>query len=313
VVSIGMPVFNGERYLPQAIDAVLAQTYADLELVISDNASTDATSEICLEHAARDRRVRYHRNAQNVGAARNFNEVFRLATGRYFKWAAHDDLIEPDYLARTVAVLESDPSVVLCHSWARIVGPGGAQIGTYELDLPGAASPRPQDRFGALVRTDQWCLEIFGVIRARELARTPRIGRYVSSDTTLRAELGLLGRYHIVPAHLFVSRDHPERSVRALRGHHQRRAWFDPALRGRRCFPHWRILREYGRAVRRVPLGRRQRIACYAHLASWIAVNWNWAWLLANPLVAVAPRSFELIVQLKRAKRSLARRAGSVG
>src|SRR5215207_1517689 len=105
-VSVGLPVYNGENYLAEAIDSVLAQTYQNFELIISDNASTDSTEEICRDYAARDRRIRYFREPQNRGAAWNFNHTFELARGEYFKWVAHDDVIGPQYLARTVDQLD---------------------------------------------------------------------------------------------------------------------------------------------------------------------------------------------------------------
>ena len=114
-VSIGLPVYNGGRFLEETIESILGQTFADLELVISDNASTDATAEICRRFAARDPRVRYSRNQENLGAARNYNITFELARGRYFKWQGHDDPIPPTYLERCVAVLDSDPTVVLAY------------------------------------------------------------------------------------------------------------------------------------------------------------------------------------------------------
>src|SRR5262245_31410059 len=115
-VSIGVPVYNGERYLRECIDSILGQTFRDFELILSDNASTDATRTICEAYATRDPRVRYYRNEQNLGACRNFNRCVELARGDYFLWAAHDDAIAPEYLARCVEALDRDPSVVLSHS-----------------------------------------------------------------------------------------------------------------------------------------------------------------------------------------------------
>src|SRR5438132_13873019 len=91
-VSIGMPVYNGERYLSGALDSLLSQTLADFDLIISDNASTDATESICRSYAAHDSRIRYFRNENNLGAAANFNRAFELCGGEFFRWAAHDDL-----------------------------------------------------------------------------------------------------------------------------------------------------------------------------------------------------------------------------
>src|SRR3712207_3999522 len=113
-VSIGLPVYNGERYLALAIEAVLAQTYRDFELIISDNGSTDATSAICKAFAARDPRVRYYRYEENRGAAWNFNNTARLARGRYFKWQCYDDLLEPEMIQACLDVLEREPEVAVC-------------------------------------------------------------------------------------------------------------------------------------------------------------------------------------------------------
>ena len=113
-VSIGMPVLNGENYIEPAIRSILAQTYSDFELIISDNASQDRTEEICLYYAKKDRRIRYHRNDSNIGAARNFNRTVELAKGQYFKWAAHDDTLAPEYLEKCLEVLEQDESLILC-------------------------------------------------------------------------------------------------------------------------------------------------------------------------------------------------------
>lgn len=88
-VSIGLPVYNGEQYLAKALDSLLAQTFTDFEVIISDNASTDRTSEICAAYLERDPRIRYYRNQQNIGAAPNFNRTFELATGMYFKTCSY--------------------------------------------------------------------------------------------------------------------------------------------------------------------------------------------------------------------------------
>jgi glycosyltransferase involved in cell wall biosynthesis len=104
-VSIGMPVWNGETFVSQAIESILGQTYGDLELIISDNASTDGTSEICRSCANRDRRIRYIRQENNIGAAPNHHEVFRHSSGRYFKWSCHDDFLAPEFINECVGVL----------------------------------------------------------------------------------------------------------------------------------------------------------------------------------------------------------------
>jgi glycosyltransferase involved in cell wall biosynthesis len=112
-LSIGLPVFNGEQLIEQALDSLLAQTFQDFQLIISDNASTDRTPEICKDYQARDSRVHYTCMDKNYGAARNFNRVFELASGQYFKWAAHDDIIEPTFLQQCIDVLDQNPSCAI--------------------------------------------------------------------------------------------------------------------------------------------------------------------------------------------------------
>src|SRR6185295_20414870 len=97
-VSIGLPVFNGEQLLRQAVDSLLAQTFSDFELVISDNGSTDGTEAICREYAARDSRIRYLREPENRGGSWNFSRLPPLARGEYFRWSCHDDICEPTHL-----------------------------------------------------------------------------------------------------------------------------------------------------------------------------------------------------------------------
>ncbi len=124
-VSVGLAVYNGENYLREAIDSILAQTFTDFELILSDNASTDKTQEICLEYAAKDKRIRYYRNDQNIGGIRNQIRTVELSRGEYYKLAAHDDVCAPDFLEKCVEVLDRDPSVVLCYPKTKIIDENG--------------------------------------------------------------------------------------------------------------------------------------------------------------------------------------------
>src|SRR5680860_1035425 len=127
-VSVGMPVYNGEKYVGAALECLLSQTLTDFELIISDNASTDRTESICRSYAARDSRVRYFRNEQNTGGTANFNRVLELASSEYFKWACHDDLHAPTYLEQCAGILDRNPSFVLCHSKTRHIDSNGVSL-----------------------------------------------------------------------------------------------------------------------------------------------------------------------------------------
>ncbi len=113
-VSVGIPVYNGSKSLERALNSILSQDYVNLEVVISDNCSTDNTQEIVLEYLARDRRVKYVRQELNLGATENFTKVFELTTGEYFMWAAADDFRSPEFVSSCLAHLQSDQSAVLC-------------------------------------------------------------------------------------------------------------------------------------------------------------------------------------------------------
>jgi glycosyltransferase involved in cell wall biosynthesis len=311
-VSIGLPVYDGERYLRAALDSLLSQTFDDVELIICDNASTDGTEAVCRTYAASDPRIRYFRNATNLGAMRNFDLAFAHARGRYFKWAAADDLVEREFVRRCVEVLDREPEVVLCHSETRIIDEHGDTIGDYAYPRGHAGSARPSRRFRDVLAEDRWCFELFGVIRTETMRQTRLLAGHVGSDRTFLAELALRGRFHILPEPLFLNRDHPERTVRRFPAHHLRAAHENPALAGRRVLPHWRILAEYVRAVRLAPIAAAERARCYLALAGWLGRDSNWARLAADPVIAVAPSSGDLFLRLSGSRRRwLAARTGT--
>lgn len=293
-VSIGLPVYNGERYLEEALDSILAQTYTDIEIIISDNASNDHTPEICLTYAKKDSRIHYFRNEKNLGSAWNFNRVFELSSGKYFKWAAHDDIIASDFLMKCVNILDQDPSVVLCYSDATIIDEKGKFIENYEVNL-NIDSPKPHERFRGLLMNHQ-CFEIFGLIRGRVLRKTPLMGNYGHADGVLLARLGLLGRFYKIPEKLFFERRHPKQSIYtygAYQGppnYHLWAAWFDPAKTGKIIFPYWKILSEYYNALLQVPLNGNERILCLLFLMRW---GGDRRYLIMNDLIIAVKQVFK--------------------
>ena len=131
-----MPVFNGAKTFTQALDSVLGQDYSNLEIVISDNASTDATPEICKAYVQQDSRVKYSRSKENYGVVWNFNRTFELSSGKYFMWVAHDDIRERSAVREHVGKMEQYPGAVLCQSYVAVsIGQKGPRIYSVNLDM----------------------------------------------------------------------------------------------------------------------------------------------------------------------------------
>jgi glycosyltransferase involved in cell wall biosynthesis len=276
-VSIGMPVFNGEKYLTEALDSILVQTYRDFELIISDNASTDHTQQICREYATKNSRIHYYRNEKNLGAPKNYNRVFELSSGEYFKWAAHDDVLAPEYLQKCIAVLDKDPSIVLCHSKTGRIDEHGTLVGSYNQGmLRRISSWKPHERFRDLIGLFYTSCPVFGVIRATSFRKSPLHGDYIGADRNLLAEIGLIGRIHEIPECLFFWRDHPDSYTSIYYGDdrstsvnrlQKEMAWWSKG--GWTSFPHWKNCIEYFRSVNRVQLKWSERLLCYDQIFRW--------------------------------------------
>jgi len=280
-LSIGLPVYNGEKYLRQAIDSLLTQTYRDFELIISDNASTDQTQRICQEYAKTDSRIKYHRSKTNVGGPANYNRAFRLSSteSTYFKWAAHDDVHAPEYLEKCINVLDNDASIVMCHSRSGCINEHGVLVGNYDdRTLSSIDSPKPHERFGDLISLRNTCWFLYGVVRASSLRKTPLHGDYILADRNLLAEIGLLGRIHEVSEHLFFRRDHPQAYTNtyysktvAVRDYRiQSEWWTGKKGKNMTMFPHWKHCFEFFKSANRVPLGFVERCLCYRAISNWI-------------------------------------------
>lgn len=272
VLSIALPVYNGENYLDDAIRSILGQTFRDFELIICDNASTDNTEAICRSWTERDPRIVYCRHPSNLGAAPNFNSGFRLAKGRYFKWAAHDDILESGYLKACIDLLDSDSRIVMAHTGTRFIDETGTVIHEYDRETGAFDSVDPLDRFSAAIDEGHYCVTVFGVVRREILAQTSLIASFVGSDRSLIAEISLRGRICHVLEPLFLSRDHTDRSVRAL-DIDERGAWFDASSKVRSDWHNWRMLYHHLRVLVQSPLPLLQKIAGLGRIARWA---WRW-------------------------------------
>ncbi|AOW98240.1 hypothetical protein BJP34_01190 [Moorena producens PAL-8-15-08-1] len=271
-LSIGLPVYNGEEFLREALDSILAQTFEDFELIISDNCSTDATEEICREYQAKDKRIYYYRNQENLGAAPNYNRTVELARGEYFKWAADDDVCAPSFLARCVEVLDNDPTVILSYPRTIFTKPDGQKW--WEAESVGNLdSEKPHERFQAAI-SDFWCLEVFGVIRTDALRKTSLISSYYGSDRLLLTQLSLIGRLKEIPESLFFRRCHSDQSSRLSA--QEREVWIDTKASMGPKFLRPRNSIEFFRAVFQAPLKWQERIRCLGVLGNYVFSAQTW-------------------------------------
>lgn len=274
-LSVGLPVYNGAEYLEDALESLLGQSYRDFELIISDNASTDETSEICHRYAAQDSRIRYFLQQRNIGASPNHNFVFEQSRGELFKWASCDDLYGRDLLLRCVEALDANPGAVLSHAWCGVVhGRNSCAHGTtYALSTD---SGRASTRFRSLL-FDIGGEDMYGVIRSDVLRRTPLHGSYHPvAERPLIAELGLHGTFHQVPEYLAFRREHANQAG-AVRIKRDQCTIRDPRRQSRILHPALRLNAEYAwafaAAVWRAPLSITQKVECYRILAGYVAAR----------------------------------------
>jgi glycosyltransferase involved in cell wall biosynthesis len=263
-VTVGVPVFNGERFLASTLDSLLEQTFTDFQIIVSDNASTDRTSEIAQEYSRRDPRVRVVSSAQNRGAARNYNHVFRMADTEYFRWSPADDLSDPGYLEAGIEVLDRHSDVVLAYGKTLLIDEEGAVISEYD-DRLNLTEDRPSDRFVHFVENIGLCNAMYGLMRTEVVRRVRPMGSYVGSDLPWQAELSLHGKFFEIPQRLFRRRLHPAASKNLT--HEDRVRFYNPeaprSIALRLCRQTW----GYAVAMSRAPLPAAQRLRLYRFLA----------------------------------------------
>jgi glycosyltransferase involved in cell wall biosynthesis len=289
LVGLGMPVYNGARYVAEAIRSVLRQTMADFDLVICDNCSTDETQEICLTFAGADERVRYFRNDSNLGAHPNFNRTFELARGKYFKWASHDDVLQPGFLRACVDALEQNAAAALCQSDIDYIDESGRIIGTRQSHLSGAESGDPAIRFAALVLQPHDCQAMMGLFRRDILGRSMLLPSFHGADRAMLAQVALLGRFiHVAGAYLQI-RDHGSRYSQARKRPEDRAAWHDTSNRNRPGFPVLRTYQTYWKAVAAAPISARDKTRARMSLIEWWFRNYNSARVAVDLIGSVFP------------------------
>ena len=242
-ISLGLPVYNGENYLARGLDSILAQTFEDFELIVSDNGSTDRTEEICRKYAEKDLRIKYFRFSKNRGATCNFNSTVDRATAPYFKWCSHDDELDSKYLEECLPLIENHSDVVLSHSKTMIIDSDSNLLHKENYPLS-VSDDNPLKRFQDICVERHDCILVFGIYRTDMLRQSPMIKDYVGSDRVLLGHMALLGKIVESPKFLFSRRQHVETST-FIDQHQGRLQWFNPDLGGKLYMPNWRLFFEF--------------------------------------------------------------------
>jgi len=264
LVTVGVPVYNGERYLEQCLDSLLSQTYRNFVLVISDNASTDRTQEICGRYAKADPRVRYHRNPVNIGLYGNFNRLLELVRTPYVKLASADDFWAPEMLADAMEQMERDPSLALCHPRAVLVGEDGGETRRYDKPLhvmEGDAALRFKRVLNELALVNQ----LMGVMRIDAVRSMLPFTNNTDADVVFMAELSLYGKIMELPKYQYFRRFHEACSSWDRKSEtHQVKAVFRAVTR-RIYLPTWKHHWGLMRRVLRSPLrpGAKLELLCF--------------------------------------------------
>jgi len=286
VVSIGLAVYNGEKYIREAVDSILNQTFTDFELIISDNASTDQTEKICRAYAAQDERIRYHRNSVNIGGANNENQTCQMARGKYFRWAAHDDVCAPTLLEKCVAALDENPDVVLSYSIIVHIDEKGNHLKALDDDV--GLSPKASTRFKALSNFwDHNCETTYGLMRLDVLKLTGLQRNYTDSDRTLLCHMGLYGRFLRIPEPLFYKRIHGDMSTVVYRDFRERMAWFSESYQNKITFPYWMQFFHYLEIITKTPLPFSEKMLCYLHMIRWLIDERRWGKMIKDIIIAI--------------------------
>lgn len=271
LVTVGLPVFNGENFIGEALSSLQSQTLTDIEIIVADNASTDATRDIVRRYASEDERVRLVVADWNRGATWNYNRLMDMASGRYFKWAAHDDVCREELLHRCVEALQSaGDDAVLCYPRSVIIDDKSRVVDDDFVDGLAITDLNPRRRLSRYARHVGEQHAVFGVMRTAAARRTGLIRACWGGDIPFLAEMLMQGCFVEVPDRLFLRRYHPASSMVANASNEAIVAWFDPGRAGRRAMPRTHLLGELVTASLRGPLPSAQRIPCAC------AVTGNW-------------------------------------
>jgi glycosyltransferase involved in cell wall biosynthesis len=284
-LSIGLPVYNGERYLSKTLDSLLGQDFEDFELVISDNGSSDQTEAICRDFAQRDHRIRYLRSDENRGATWNFRRVFEMSEGEFFKYAAYDDECYPTMVRRCMEVFRvSDPTVALVYTLSEKIDENSnviIQRSGFNWDRVATSAKSSYQRLAHIIWRAVHGQAHYGVIRTSFLRHARPYG-CITADWMLLAELGMMGKIIEVPEVLFRWRVHSANTWNATSTPLDILKWHNPAAKGLEKVLPLRIavILEYLKSVWHTPLSPSEKMLCLAVAGVTPPLRNIWLWSL---------------------------------
>ena len=200
-----MPAYNSAEHIAQAIESLMSQTFGDIEIIVSDNASTDATQEIVQRFVAKDKRVRYVRQETNIGANGNYTFVANAARGEYCKWVSSSDWCAPTFLEKCLQLLDSDSRAVLAVPRTRLFEGDISNWRDYDGDFE-ILDDSPTERMIRLASSLRLNNAFNGLVRTASLHRTRMVEPYIGADIVLMGHLAMLGKFLLVDEPLYYRR-----------------------------------------------------------------------------------------------------------
>lgn len=284
LVSVGLPVYNGDNYIVGAIESIINQTYRNIELIISDNASTDNTESICRKYASLDNRVKYFRLNDNCGAIVNHNRVLDIAKGKYFQWICHDDECEQSYIQKCVDVLEGNPQIICCFSVIKFID-GKANVLRLSKNELSILDDDRSVRLKKFVNMQKTSVDIFcamyGLFRTEFIKKIGQLGTYIAGDQIYLLKMIFEGKLVQLKDPCLSRREHPATAFVALpklpyyKKYRVAARWGESNCNPMFLLVNWKLMKMAFSYFYGYPMLMPEKIKCYKSLFELFVARWR--------------------------------------